>query len=402
VVFALVVSACTAGTTNTSFKKGSPEFATGGVLTAAQRKSVSKGADPARTDTEGIEWLCNPDLQVDPCRFDSDATSVPAKGVATVQRSIAVPAPPIDCFYVYPTTSTQLGLLSNLHIDPVQTVTAELQASRFSQACRVFAPMYQQVTQQVVDNVSELSESILDKAYQGVASGWDDYMAHYNHGRGVVLIGDSQGATMLTALIRAKVDPYRQVRRQLVSAILLGGNVTVPVGRDVGGSFENIPACTSLTQTGCVVAFSSFEQPPPTDSIFGRPGQGVSLFVPHASRSAAGLEVLCVNPSSISGGTGVLDPYFLSPSGAMPPGSTRPAGQPATPWLRYPDLYSAHCEYQDGASWLQVSAPITPGDTRPVVTQSLGPQWGLHLYEMNLALGNLVELVLGQARSYAR
>jgi hypothetical protein len=35
------------------------------------------------------------------------------------------------------------------------------------------------------------------------------------------------------------------------------------------------------------------------------------------------------------------------------------------------------------------------------VTQSLGPTWGLHLDDVNLALGNLVSLVKSQAKAYA-
>ena len=74
---------------------------------------------------------------------------------------------------------------------------------------------------------------------------WQDYLAHDNHGRGVIVIGHSQGASMLIGLLRRQVDDDPAARRLLVSAIILGGNVTVPVGRTVGGSFRHIPACTS-------------------------------------------------------------------------------------------------------------------------------------------------------------
>jgi len=35
-----------------------------------------------------------------------------------------------------------------------------------------------------------------------------------------------------------------------------------------------------------------------------------------------------------------------------------------------------------------------------VVSQVLGPTWGLHLVEMNIAMGNLVDLVREQASAY--
>jgi predicted esterase len=116
--------------------------------------------------------------------------------------------------------------------------------------------------------------------------------AHYNDGRGIVFIGHSQGASILIALLKRGVDAKPAVRRRLVSALLLGENVTVPKGRAVGGDFEHIPACRSRGQTGCVVAYSSFATTPPPNSKFGRVGTGLHPFAPGASRS--GLQILCV------------------------------------------------------------------------------------------------------------
>ncbi|HEX4217481.1 MAG TPA: hypothetical protein VHZ02_03880, partial [Acidimicrobiales bacterium] len=72
-----------------------------------------------------------------------------------------------------------------------------------------------------------------------------------------------------------------------------------------------------------------------------------------------------------------------------------------TPWVEPLDQYSAHCQYTGGISWLQVNVIPHAGDTRPVVTQTLGPTWGLHLDDVNLSLGNLVSLVKSQAKAYA-
>jgi hypothetical protein len=71
-----------------------------------------------------------------------------------------------------------------------------------------------------------------------------------------------------------------------------------------------------------------------------------------------------------------------------------------TPWVIEPGLYSGQCLYSDGASWLQVSAPIHPSDTRTVVRQTLGPTWGLHLVDINIALGNLVTVVGEEANAF--
>jgi hypothetical protein len=231
-------------------------------------------------------------------------------------------------------------------------------------------------------------------AYDGVLSAWKDYLANYNKGRGVVVIGHSQGASMLIRLLKSQVDSAPAIRKRLVSALLMGGNVTVPIGKTVGGDFDHIPACRSNGQVGCVLAYSSFLDPPPTNSLFGRVGSGVSAL--SGDGSNATLQVLCVNPASLSGGTGTLQPYATTGSVLGSIGSGR-----KTPWVEATDQYSSRCQSARGTTWLQVSVIHHAGDTRPSVSQTLGPAWGLHLYDVNLALGNLVSLVASQAKAYA-
>jgi pimeloyl-ACP methyl ester carboxylesterase len=398
----LVLSACSSGSSPAAAHSTSTSAtAVAGTLTAAQKAAQANGADPTDTDGAGVEWLCRPGQADDPCTTSLTTTVVPRSGPTRVVRASDATHPGIDCFYVYPTVSEQSGALANLHIDPAETAVARSQASRFSESCRVYAPIYPQLTLAALLKPADLTAANLATAYEGVVAAWDDYLAHYNDGRGVVVIGHSQGAAMLIALLRRQVDDDPAVRRHLVSAIILGGNVTVPIGKTVGGSFEHIPACTSTTETGCVIAYSSFDQQPPSNSLFGRPGRGVSSLSPGASTATAGLQVLCVNPASLAGGPAPLTPYFPSAQTTVGLGSEASVAPPvSTAWVTEPDLYTGQCDDNDGASWLQVSAPVHPGDTRPVVKQTIGPTWGLHLVDVNIALGNLVSLVGDEARAY--
>ena len=408
VLLAVLLSACSTGSSSSVSGSSSPTSAsepsgTTGAPNAAQTAAEVNGATTADTDSAGIEWLCRPGQVQDPCRFDLTATVVPSSGSPQLQPASAPADAPIDCFYVYPTVSEQHGVLANLRIDPAEISVAESQASRFSQVCRVYAPIYPQLTLNAILNSSQVTAGDVAKAFAGVVAAWKDYLDNYNHGRGVVVIGHSQGASMLIGLLRSEVDSRPAVRHRLVSALLKGGNVTVPIGKSVGGSFQHIPACKSTTETGCVVAYSSFDQPPPSNSLFGRVGQGVSSLLPGPPQSGAGLQVLCVNPASLSGGSAPLSPYFPSASVASGLGSNGSAAPAApTPWVAEPGLYTGRCEYSDGASWLQVSAPIHASDPRQVVSQVLGPTWGLHLVDVNIALGNLVKLVGDEARSFTR
>ena len=145
---------------------------------------------------------------------------------------------------MYPTVSAETTDNANLVVQRAEIAAAVAQVSRFSQVCNVWAPMYRQATTcGAGTRLALTNRTVVNVAYSSLLSAWRDYLAHDNDGRPIVFIGHSQGAAMLIKLLRSQVDPSSKLRRQLVSAIILGGNVQVPVGRDVGGSFLHIPAC---------------------------------------------------------------------------------------------------------------------------------------------------------------
>ena len=387
ILLMMAAAAVSCGDDSSSSKMASP----------SEEAEASPGAQSSPVPSNTV-WLCRPGLADNPCGADLTTTVESADGSSTIEEAVPAEDPPIDCFYVYPTVSGQQTENANLNIDPDERTVALQQAARFSQVCKVYAPMYRQLTLSTIGKPGGASAEARALAYGDVLSAWQDYLAHYNNGRGVVLIGHSQGTGMLTVLIASQIDPNPDVRRLLVSALLIGGNVKVATGQDVGGDFQNIPACRSADQTGCVVAYSSFIEPPPPDSFFGRVGAG-----PRGAVQADGnLEVLCVNPASLSGGTGSLEPYF---SATRLPGifGADVIGTPSAPapWLAYPGLYTAHCESSDGTNWLQVDATNIAGDQRWVVSQTLGPTWGLHLADVNIALGNLVDLVRQEGAAFS-
>ena len=216
-------------------------------------------------------WLCKPALENDPCTNPLTTTVINTNGETSLEKAKKASRPPIDCFYVYPTVSEQPTMNANLEIEPQETQIAIDQASRFSQDCRVFAPMYPQLTLKAINEPGGVTLEGEAKAYFGVLDAWHEYLQRYNKGRGVVLIGHSQGSALLIQMIKEAIDPDPSMRHLLVSAVLLGGNVLVPEGKLVGGDFQNIPACQAAYQTHCVIAYSTFLKEPPEGSFFGRP-----------------------------------------------------------------------------------------------------------------------------------
>ena len=150
-----------------------------------------------------------------------------------------------------------------------------------------------------------------------------------------------------------------------------------------------MPPCASTTQTGCVVAYSSFDRIPPANARFGR-------------TASAATHVICVNPAAPGGGTAPVTPLFPCADPPLHGRARSPGRARTTAWVSFPGLYTARCERSGTASWLQITRTRVPGDTRPVVRPMFGAGWGLHGTDVNIALGELVRLVGDQARAFAK
>jgi hypothetical protein len=328
-------------------------------------------------------WLCFPGEAHDYCNARLTTTAIDAKGKETTTTPVVPASRPIDCFYVYPSVSLQSRGNSNLHVDEVEQEVAVDEASPFEQVCRVFAPMYHQVTGYAQQDHYKYSYEL---EYTDVRAAWHDYLAHDNDGRGVVLIGHSEGSFILKRLIREEISKTPSERKLLVSALLSGGNVVVANPGSSGTDMPHTPLCTSRTQTGCVVAWSTFDRTPPKVADFESVG------------NAKTQHVVCVNPAD--------------------PGSTAP--QPVTPWfppfdsggiaplnygykffwISFPGLYTAQCVRQGSRSWLLVARVRHPGDERPAVREVDGAPHGLHEADMTVVLPQLVALVRSESAAY--
>jgi Protein of unknown function (DUF3089) len=373
-----------------SASRGLPSAVVAALIVAAVSLAVLPSAAGASTKPV---WLCKPGKRHDPCRTGLTTTLISPSGERLgVTKPKAVNHRRIDCFYVYPTVSDQDTPNANLHIDPEERSTALYQAARYSQECRVFAPMYRQVTVSALFGGQPITNEMRRIAYSSVLDAWKTYLDKYNHGRGVVLIGHSQGTFILRQLIAEQIDPRRSARRKLVSALLLGGNVTVRSGKALTGDFPHVGPCRSKTQLHCVVAFSTFNAPVPSNALFGR-------------TSESGLRVLCTNPAALGGGSAKLDTVL--PSKPFAPGTTigiasgligYPQVTAATPWIEARGAYAGRCSAADGANVLQITDQPGAAHLNAVPDAT----WGLHFADANIALGNLSRLVRGQASEYVK
>ena len=334
-------------------------------------------------------WLCKPGLKSNPCAVSIANTALYADHSTKTEKTSVPKVPPVDCFYVYPTVSNQKTGNANLNIDPEEVAVTQDQASRFQSKCKIYAPMYRQLTKSssILAAGTPTTPADHELPYADVKAAWKEYLSKFNKGRGVILIGHSQGTVNLTRLVKEEIDPSQAARRKLVSAMLIGGAVLVPEGKDVGGSFQHIPPCRAANQTHCVIAYNSYLTAPPANGQFG-----ITL--------KPGMRVLCVNPNALAAGaTGSALPY-LPASRLAPVLSAAGFGAPNTQWISLPGMYSTQCKSNESHTWLQVSDIGPAGDPRPHLRQTLGPTWGLHMTDISINLGSLVSLAGKEAAAW--
>jgi hypothetical protein len=373
------------------------------VCAVAAATCVLALAPAASAAPDSTGWLCKPGLANNPCEPGLDTTLISPSGeVLGVQHVEPVTPPKVDCFYVYPTVSQDPGANSDLSIDPELRSIALYQAARYSQHCRVFTPVYRQITlTQLLKGRDTITQEMADIAYGSVRAAWNSYLANHNNGRGVILIGHSQGTGVLRRLISEQIDRRPHVRKRLVSAILLGFNVLVREGKTFGGDFQHVRGCKSPKDIRCAIAFSTFDEPVPPNSLFGRPR------VDFGGGDPARFDVLCTNPGALRGGSASLTPIF--PTEPFAPGTIigiattlvgapRPDEPATTPWYEARGAYSGVCSSAGDADVLQ----ITPLGGAPNLNAIPDATWGLHLVDANIALGNLISLVRQQIDAYVK
>jgi hypothetical protein len=328
--------------------------------------------------------MCTPDAEDNPCLTDVQSTEVLADGTIGEPVSLTVKQDAaFDCFYVYPTMDLEFAPGNHTDLTDVAAfdAVAAVQAARFSSVCNVYAPYYRQM--KIGSYGSPEFSDYFDFAYNDVIRAFDYYMANFNAGRDVVLIGHSQGSHLLTRLLAEEFDAEPEMSDKLISALLIGSSdIFVPVGQKVGGTFEEIPLCSSSTETGCVIAYNAVSAP--TDTL-----------IIGVQQPSEGQEVACVNPAALTGGSGNLTTYVST--------LTYPVEDVTTPAALFNDYFSAECE---GTIPALVITPASASDSRTnpynfedVATTMIGSTNSLHMIDFDLAQGNLVEIVQAQGEA---
>jgi pimeloyl-ACP methyl ester carboxylesterase len=325
-------------------------------------------------------WICRPGAD-DACSGPITAFEV-EDGVASPSDSLPAADPPVDCFYVYPTMD--LHLRGGLHDDLADTDGAiratRLQAARLHEVCRVFVPVYRQVTLGTYAR-PKAGAACFDHAFDDVSAAFDAFLAQIGD-RPYVVLGHSQGGQLVSRLVRERIEPDDGLRGRMIVAMAIGWPVATSEGATVGGSFSTVPICTAADQTGCALAYRSFfaGHSPPTM-------QG-----PYVE----GDEVACTNPASPADpeARAALAGAWFAADGSM---ADRPRGvdRSDTNFLIWRDDFTARCR----PGGLEVD---WEGDgPNPLKAGVLGGAAGTHVMDISFASEDLVDTVRIRGAAWA-
>ena len=216
---------------------------------------------------------------------------------------------------------------------------------------------------------------------------------------------------MLEQLIKEQIDPNPALRKQLV----VGDPARRPRARArrqdaSGGTFKNVPPASSPAQIGLrdrLLERSSKNRPKP--SFFGRPDSPLlgGARASKASRPAGAVR----EPDAARAGTrlaGRRCSRYDARRTPLPRSARRRScrrRKPRRRGCRRPAEYTAQCEHENGASWLQrrpeASASDQATSREHVIAENCsGPNGACTSYDVNIALGNLVRHGRAPGRAY--
>ena len=166
--------------------------------------------------------------------------------------------PPVDVFFVHPTTfdggrnwNGAIGDRGAARL--LRTVMLPNYAGPFAGAGRLFAPRYRQASLFTSLTLFDDAIEAREFAYGDVRAAFDAFLARSPRDRPIMIVGVEQGGTLAARLLTEVIGRDPALRRRLVAAYLI--ETVVPV--EDPGAQQGEPACVSPDQTGCVVAWIS-------------------------------------------------------------------------------------------------------------------------------------------------
>jgi hypothetical protein len=266
---------------------------------------------------QASSWIARPGLPEDPAEW------LPEGFAATTADNAAI-------FYIHPTTYLETDRW-NAPLEPGADTEyrtrlfVQSQASAFNGAGQVWAPRYRQAAYGAFLLKSEDAQKALDLAYGDVEAAFREFVRQAGD-KPVILVGHSQGALHLERLLKEEIAG-RPIAKRVVAAYVVGW----PISTTTDLAALGLPACRAPEQSGCILSWMTFGDPPNPEFIFDQWQKTRGFTGGERSRK----DTLCVNP--ISG---------VENGAAKPqdnPGTLIPSADMRSATLQ-PGALGAHCD----------------------------------------------------------
>lgn len=172
----------------------------------------------------------------------------------------------IDVFYVYPTLLTDkkderwnVEMTDSIQHEKVLKGAIQFQASAFTEVGAVYSPYYRQAHLRSYYELENGGEEALLFAYQDVKNAFEYYLKNYNQGKGIVLVGHSQGSTHIGFILRDFFDG-KPLQKQLIAAYIPG----IGFEKD---QFNTIPLMVEPYEIGGFLSWNTFKRKVDKDSF---------------------------------------------------------------------------------------------------------------------------------------
>ncbi len=173
---------------------------------------------------------------------------------------------PVDVFFIHPT-----GYLSGASwTSPMDPDSASeentkwmmaYQASAYNGCCNVYAPRYREATIYSYFQEPETREQILGFAYGDVERAFDFFLANYSEGRPFVLASHSQGTHHMRRLLAERINGTELFTRMVAAYAI--GSVMIPWSEEYFAGLDDVSACESAVDLGCVVHWDTMAEGAP-------------------------------------------------------------------------------------------------------------------------------------------
>ncbi|WP_271078382.1 DUF3089 domain-containing protein [Aurantiacibacter sp. MUD61] len=248
-------------------------------------------------------WFSRPGkgAQNDPARWQPlfEGDEGPREEDGTPIPSADLPTPRFAVFFVHPTSYFD-GRQWNAPIDDEESqARARLMvrgmASAFNQASEIWVPRYRQATFGAFITIDPQAQEALDAAYSDIEAAFAFFVDSIPADMPIVIAGHSQGGYHATRLLEEQVagTPLQQ---RVAMAYPIGWPISIEHDLPSLG----LPACATADQSGCIVSWASFADPP-------EPGQFLRRYteLPGMDGEPRGESpILCVNPlTGVMGGS---------------------------------------------------------------------------------------------------